>query len=338
MDRKTRLFFLAIGIIAVLVFFRALLAPLAIAGFLALLLHPVDAWFRRRLPDALSTLGSLMALATLGFFVGVLGFLAFLSAREVGPTLSEHGAEIIDEGRRVGAYLKEEGLPVPTAKSLDMDRVVDAISSGLGSSLSILSSLALSLFFLLFLLQGTHSWQAKAEDFAIGESDLAEVLGRVGARLRTYLRATTAANLISGLLSAGLLTLLDIEHAPIWGLLVFVLAYLPTIGAIVAAIPPITIAYFDHSPQWALVVFVATGLLEQVTGAYILPRIQGRALAISPLVLLAALVFWTIVWGGAGAILAVPMTLVAMGFAEQTEGMSPILDLMRTRSPEESGS
>ena len=101
----------------------------------------------------------------------------------------------------------------------------------------------------------------------------------------------------------------------VWALLTFALNYIPNLGSIVAVMPPSLMALVQHGPIRGLITLGGLAVIEQVIGNYVDPRMQGRRLQVSPVVVLVALVFWTWMWGVPVALLAVPMTVTLLAAA-----------------------
>jgi predicted PurR-regulated permease PerM len=103
---------------------------------------------------------------------------------------------------------------------------------------------------------------------------------------------------------------MGLDFAFVWGVLAFLLNYIPTIGSAVAVIPPtlFSLVQFDSLGR-PLAVLLGMVLLQIVFGNYVDPLIEGRLLALSPMVVLASVVFWGWVWGVPGALLGVPITI-----------------------------
>jgi AI-2 transport protein TqsA len=121
---------------------------------------------------------------------------------------------------------------------------------------------------------------------------------------------------------------LGIDFAFVWGLLFFVLNFVPNIGSIVAAVPPILMAFVQFGPGHALMLAVGLLGIEQFIGNFIDPKIQGRALQVSPAVVLVSIIFWTWAWGVPGAFLAMPITIALMMVFSQVESLQPLAILL----------
>ncbi|UCE63456.1 MAG: AI-2E family transporter, partial [Nitrospirota bacterium] len=104
--------------------------------------------------------------------------------------------------------------------------------------------------------------------------------------------------------------LLGIDFPLIWGLLAFLLNYIPNLGSIIAAIPAVLLGYIQFDPGRALLVALGYVIINIVFGNFVEPRLMGRKLGLSTLVVFLSLVFWGWLWGPVGMLLSVPMTMI----------------------------
>jgi AI-2 transport protein TqsA len=192
-----------------------------------------------------------------------------------------------------------------------------AAAAALNSALAVLGGLVLILFLTLLILGESGDWRRKViralpwpDDWRLTES--AEVIAQ---KMRAYLLIQAALGAASAVLYAVWLGFWGIGLLLVWPLLIFVLNFIPTIGSLVGGSLPVAYTLLTRDVQTA--VFVGLGILaiETVMGNAVGPRVQGRNVALSPLVVLVALAFWGWAWGIVGALLAVPLTvaLVVLG-------------------------
>jgi AI-2 transport protein TqsA len=125
-------------------------------------------------------------------------------------------------------------------------------------------------------------------------------------------------SLATGLLVWALAALAGLQLAAEWGVIAFALNYIPFIGPFIATLFPTLYALAQFASwQTALAVFLGLNVIQFVIGSYVEPRVSGRALAISPSVVLFAVFFWTFLWGLFGAFIGVPITIALLVFCAQ---------------------
>ncbi len=152
---------------------------------------------------------------------------------------------------------------------------------------------------------------------------------RLTGDVRKYLGVLTGINFMVGVGDTILLLILGVDYAVLWGLLAWFMGYIPSIGFIIALIPPVVLAYLQYGLQTALVVLIGYILINGGVQNLIQPKIMGNRLSISPVVVFIGLFVWGYLLGGIGAILAVPLTMLILIIMENFEGTRTIAILMR---------
>jgi predicted PurR-regulated permease PerM len=122
---------------------------------------------------------------------------------------------------------------------------------------------------------------------------------------------------------------MGVDYALLWGMLAWFMGYIPSIGFIIALIPPVLLAYAQYDLQTALVVLVGYVLINGGVQNFYQPKVMGQRLRISPVIVFIGLFIWGYLLGGVGAIMAVPLTLLVLIIMENFEGTRPIAILMR---------
>jgi predicted PurR-regulated permease PerM len=153
------------------------------------------------------------------------------------------------------------------------------------------------------------------------KSAVNDTIGAIGATVRDYITIKTVMNLIVAAIGYAILRLVGIDFAGFWALLIFVLEFIPIVGAVIAVSAPAIFALVqpDGGVERALLTLVLLGATEQVMSSVVEPRLVGGTLNLSPLVILLSLAFWGSLWGFAGLLLAVPMTVTLMIVLAQFE-------------------
>jgi predicted PurR-regulated permease PerM len=166
----------------------------------------------------------------------------------------------------------------------------------------------------------------------LGLDPNAPIIGRVThltEDVRRYMSILTGINFLVGLGDTIFLMILGVDYALLWGLLAWFMGYIPSIGFMIALVPPVLMAYAQYGLQTALVVLVGYILINGGIQNFIQPKIMGQGLRISPVVVFVSLFVWGFLLGGIGAILAVPMTLLVLMIMENFKGTRMLAVLMR---------
>jgi AI-2 transport protein TqsA len=279
--------------------------PVAFALFLIALVWPLQRKLEKRLPSGVSFVLAVLALLLIvALFVVALWW----TGQAVAERSSEYAPRLQAVYQQVQAWARSHGIDLGTQ---------EAGGSGLArrAAGAAASSVSLILLILALAILGLHEvrrFRNKAQD-AFGEArgrHLIETVETIVSKYQRYLWARTVAALIQGV-SVWLFSLaMGLDFAFVWGLLAFLLNYIPTIGSAVAVVPPVLFALiqFDGLGR-PLAVLLGMALLQLLCGNYADPLIQGKLLALSPVVVLASIVFWGWVWGIPGALLGVPITI-----------------------------
>ena len=144
---------------------------------------------------------------------------------------------------------------------------------------------------------------------ATDRKELVDTVEEIATKICQYMGVTALTSVITGLASALWAFAVGLDLALVWGILNFLLNFIPVIGNIIGIIPASLYAIIQfQSLTMSLIVFLGFAVLQIVISNFIYPTLQGRSLALSPLAIIVSLAFWTWVWGIAGALIAVPLT------------------------------
>jgi predicted PurR-regulated permease PerM len=152
--------------------------------------------------------------------------------------------------------------------------------------------------------------------------------------VRQYMNLLTVVNLLVAVGDTVFLLLIGIDFALLWGILAFLMGYIPSIGWWISLIPPFLLAWAQYGIQKALIVLAAYVLINGGVQNIVQPRMMGKGLRISPLVVFVSVIVWATILGGMGALIAVPLTMLVMKLLESFESTRWIVALMRVGSGE----
>jgi predicted PurR-regulated permease PerM len=140
----------------------------------------------------------------------------------------------------------------------------------------------------------------------------------------------TLISMATGFLAWIALTVLGVELAAPWAVLTFVLNFIPTVGYIIATIPPVLMATFQFSPSYfrPIMVLLSLTAIQVSIGNVVTPKVVGDRLNLSPVLILLSLLFWGMIWGIPGAILSVPIASIIEIVCENVPSLHPIAVMM----------
>lgn len=198
--------------------------------------------------------------------------------------------------------------------------------------ITFISNAVLVMIFLVFMLLAKPYANDKLRAaFSTARADtFIDITNAISRQIGVYLGSLFVISLVTGLLVWGVLGWMGVEFAFTWGLLAFVLNFIPTIGSIVASIPPVLMSLLQHYPDLWPTVGVALVLLaiQMTLGNLVAPKVYGDRLNLSPVVILLFLVFWGWLWGITGALLAVPIAAAIQIALSQIPALAPLAVLM----------
>ncbi len=205
------------------------------------------------------------------------------------------------------------------------------LSSSVGSFMNFLANLFLILIFLIYILLGREHLLTRVELAFPGERSkkFNDVFQNINRGMQKYLVAKTLISLGTGLSAAIVLLIFGVDFAWIWGLLTFLLNFIPNIGSIIATGPPILVSIFQFGgffpAIWVAILLIS---IQTTWGNIIEPAFMGKSLNMSPLVVIVSLIFWGFIWGPIGMILAVPISSSIQIVCANIESLKPVSVLM----------
>lgn len=299
---------------------RPISMPLAFAFFIVILVHPLQSYLERRLPRWLSLIiVLLLLLSILGLAVGALT----LSAEIIEPKLPEYADRLQQMRETFQSWANSRSIPIPQFNQSNgsFNQLTSRAIGGIRAILSALSLFVLVISLLVLLLLEVSQYHHKVRRaFPSRTSDrLINAVGSTSEKLRRYLAVMTLTSFLTGLLTVVWCWILGVDLAFVWGLIAFVLNFIPTLGSIIAVIPPTLVAFVFQGVGIGIATLVGLAAIQVVMGNFVDPRLQGRTLQLSPFVALVSIVFWGWVWGIPGAILGVPMTISIVLLCQEFE-------------------
>ena len=305
----------------------SVIIPILIAGFFGILAWPLIAWLNRsRIPNWIAfpviLLIALGAFTAMGVVVGtsVNSFIGELD--EYQAQIEERFGDTIEQLNRLG---EEYGFEVPQQdieEALQPQRLLSLAGSLVSSLSALLSNSFVALLVLIFLLVETTVLPQKVRlAFPDAHQELQRLKTMVTS-VQRYVMIKTAASMITGGLAGLACFALGVPYPALWGLIAFLLNYVPTVGSIIAAIPACLLAFLLVDLKATLLLAGAYFAINTLIGNIIEPRWLGRTLGLSPLFIVLSLLLWGFVFGPIGMFLAVPLTMIVKILLENSDDMA----------------
>ncbi|MFQ6109622.1 MAG: AI-2E family transporter [Candidatus Aminicenantales bacterium] len=293
---------------------KPVLFPFFLAIFLSFVLSPIlDFLTRLGIPKVISII---FILIVSFFVIYLLGILFYSSGKAFASEFPKYGQKISSILSSLQERLKLSGSgrdPLYWVNQLDINKIGSILLSAIGPFFSFLSNLFLIFVFLVFILAGRGKTKEKIRSsFSTSRSvKIIDVIHKIDSQIQKYLAIKTVVSLFTGAMATVVLIIFGVDFAIVFGFLTFLLNYIPTIGSIIATALPLTIAAFQFQTLWpAFWILIILSGIQITIGNFIEPRLMGKGLGLSPLVVLFSLFFWGWLWGIPGMILAVPIAAI----------------------------
>jgi AI-2 transport protein TqsA len=299
----------------------SVLNPIFLALVITITVLPIPGWLTRRgVPGWLALVLTILVVVLL---LGLVILTVFFSITKLSVELPTYMAEA---AQQVAVDSGSETSTTTTELTVQLGPILQGVIT---TVLNLLVQFGMALVIFFFMISAAMALPGAVR---LGLDPNAPMIGRIThltGDIRRYMSILTLINFLVGLGDTIFLLYLGVDYALLWGLLAWFMGYIPSIGFIIALIPPVLMAYAQYGLQTALVVLVGYILINGGVQNFIQPKIMGQGLKISPVVVFVGLFVWGFLLGGIGAILAVPMTLLVLMIMENFEGTRPLAILMR---------
>lgn len=318
----------AIGMGLVLKTAKPVLVPLVLAWLFSYVLTPPVRFLntRLRIPNGLSVFVVLASIFLLFWGAGVVVQQRLLAFAKAFPVYYDKILVFLE------SIAVSWDLPSDAIRDFDVSQFLGPLLRQSSRFFANFIYLAILItVFLIFMLIGKPYSRAKLQAAMPRRAAvIGEVLDKISIQIGAYIGSLFLISIITGVAVWGALAFLKVEFAFTWGLLAFTLNFIPTIGSIVASIPPILIVLVQHdsSPWDVLLTAIVIAVIQFGIGNGIAPKIYGDRLNLSPVTILIFLLLGTWLWGVPGTLLSVPMAAALQIALAHIPVLSPISVLM----------
>ncbi len=309
----------------------SIINPFLLSFFLATLCAPPLFWMLGRgVPNALAVLAIVLSLLVVAVLLMTFVGRSLNSLSQQIPTYQERLTVLLTQ---IFAWLNSQGLDVDITKLALNDYfnprvVMSLVTYGLSILRVLFTNIFLILLTVLFILLETSGFPQKLQD-AFPDPKTIGHFKTITENVNRYMGFKTLFSLATGLLIWILLAVIGVDFAGTWGLLAFFLNFIPSIGSIIAAIPAISWALVQLGLPSALLTLLAYLVVNITIGNFLEPKIVGRKLGLSTLVVFISMIFWGWVLGPIGMLLSVPLTMIAkiaLASSEDTRWIAVLLE------------
>ncbi len=311
----------AVAIGAALYMLRPVLIPFVLAVFLVYCLTPViDVQVKSlHVPRSLAVISTILLGCLVLFGVWLLVWASVTQMTENAGAYEEHFKTLVKNTaerlplERFG--MEADDLPAMVLLSHDTARGL--VSRFISAIMSVLSNGLLVVIFMIFIVAGSSSVSARP----------GSIRAQVDEGVKRYILTKMLVSGATGILVGVTLALLGVKLAMVFGLLAFLLNFIPSIGSVVSTLLPLPVVLL-MSPELSgfakLMAIVIPGVIQFAIGSLIEPKIMGRSLDLHPVVVLLGLIFFGMIWGIIGMILATPIVAVTKIILDRIDVTAPI--------------
>lgn len=302
-----------------------ILSPLLLAIFIAIISTPALRWMRKKgvpkwgalaiIVFVLLDVGSLLAVLSTGALEGFRD--SFPTYQERFMLLSQHAGGVLN---RFGMDHSQEAI----TDLFDPKKVMGVVRLILSNVSGVVTTGFLVLLAVMFILAEAPSLQTKLRVAFRPSQEAEDRINQLLKRLSRYMSIKTLTSTATGVLIWGLLAFLGVDFAPLWGVLAFLLNFVPTIGSIIAAVPPVLLAVVQLGVGEAVLVAAGFVAVNIGIGNVVEPRVMGRGLGISTLAVFVSLLLWGWIFGLVGMFLAVPLTATLIAALDASPHTRPL--------------
>ena len=289
----------------------SIVVPFLLSMFIAIILSPFFNFLKdKKIPEGLSLL---LVMGSFVLLIGLIGQLIGSSVNDFSAHINVYAKKLSQDYLLVVNYLHDYGIDLP------IDEILDSLNAkrimALGSSLlqgvgSIFSDGFIVLLLVVFMLLESTHFLVKI-DYADGPRDTIIHIQEISSKIKRYMVIKALISLLTAfIIYLGLLAI-GTEYAFLWAVLAFMFNFIPNIGSIIAALPAVLITLVQLGSMSAFLIAILYVSVNIVIGSIIEPKVMGRGLGLSTLVVFISLLFWGWLLGIVGMLLSIPLTIMA---------------------------
>lgn len=336
--------FLSVIAIVVLIYgmqqAQTILVPLILALFLSsVVAYPMEWLIRKKVPKAIALI--IVVVSVIGI-IALIGTVVGNSINEFtqktgtyeknltewyNKTFIDHSSQDYGDATEIAGVTMRD-ITVKVASYISPTTLMNWSKFILGSLQNIFKNIFLILIAMIFMLIETGSFKYKLNLLSEANPETKRSVNKFMHSLRRYIGFKTLISLGTGIIITLWVSILGLDFPLLWGLIAFLLNFIPTIGSIIASLPAVLMALVQLGPGYAGLVALGYVVTNVAIGNILEPRIMGYSLGLSTIVVFISLLFWGWVFGFTGMLLAVPLTMTVKIALESSQRSKNIAILM----------
>ncbi len=318
-------------IFAGVIYAKSLITPFLLALFISIICEQPVSWLeKRKIPRGLA-----LVIVILGMIILFSGF-AFLIGGTISSfsgNLSKYESALTSISDSFVKFLNDKGLNIHQDQLFSFiqpAKILEFTATALNTLVNMMGNTFLILLIVLFTLMEFGSFSIKAKAILIGTDESVSYISTILQNIRHYLGIKTLICLLTGVLVFIALLIIGVDYPLLWALIAALMNYIPNIGSIIAALPAVLFALVQLGLGGAFWTLGSFMIVNNVLGNFIEPRIMGKGLGLSTLVVFLSLLFWGFILGPVGMFLSVPFTMTIKIILEHNENTKWLSILLGT--------
>lgn len=308
---------------------ESIIVPFLLAVFISIVASPPFFYLQKKgLPKAIALLLVIFAFLVIIFLIGLL---IGTSVNDFTSKLPTYQQKLQNETQAVMAWLVEKKFIEPDFELLNAfnpSSILKIVGDTFNQVGNLFANGFLILLTVIFMTLEITSIPVKLKKVSSNPENSISQVQSVFQNINKYIAIKTWISLGTGLLVYILLIIIGVDYPLLWAVLAFVLNYIPTIGSIIALIPPVLLTIIQLGFIESFIVLVGYLVINTIMGNILEPKFMGKGLGLSTLVVFLSLIFWGWVLGPIGMLLSVPLTItikIALDSSDETKWLAVLL-------------
>jgi len=298
-------------IIAGVIYAKSIITPFLLALFISIICEQPISWLeKKRVPRWLALIIVVFGLI---FLFSGLAFLIGGTISSFSGNLSEYESALTNISNSFIQFLNEKGIKIPQdqlSNLIQPAKILEFTANALNKLVNMMGNTFLIFLIILFTLMEFGSFSVKAKAILIGSDKSGFYFSTILQNIRHYLGIKTLICLLTGILIYVALLIIGVDYPLLWALIAALMNYIPNIGSIIAGVPAVLFALVQLGLGGAFWTLGSFMVVNNVLGNFLEPRIMGKSLGLSTLVVFLSLLFWGFMLGPVGMFLSVPFTMI----------------------------
>ena len=308
---------------------ESIIVPFLLAVFISIVASPPFFWLQKKgIPKAIALL---LVILVFLLFISLIALLIGTSINDFTIKLPSYQQKLQNQTQAVVTWLVEKKFIEPDfqlSNIFNPGSILKMIGDALNQLSGLFANGFLILLTILFIMLEITSIPLKLKKvFSNPEESISRVQS-VFQNINKYIAIKTWISLGTGILVYILLLIIGVDYPLLWGVLAFALNFIPTIGSIIALIPPVLLTIIQLGFVEAIIILIGYLVINTIMGNILEPKFMGKGLGLSTLVVFLSLIFWGWILGPIGMLLSVPLTItikIALDSSDETRWLAVLL-------------